>query len=352
MNWLSTSLLANLSARPIARQTGKWQVSVLWAGVLGILLVSQGCCPQSAGVGRASGGGFCDKVDHVCDCGKSPECGKESDKPKKGKSSGGFAATRFGGPYTCQEVRKKLNNFAAYEQVGLDFVQVCELTHDLLCKSIDANQKRAAKLRMREELKRFQRYNYVISNKGRLLVAVWTTDEKKLDDVQKRFGIKYISDVKGMMVDFGAEEPFDPSSEKVPTGTTAYIDVPGTKTAKRFGLLDASSNHFRIVQEDDADFDPERWMSRTVAYAGELIVDTTAKTAAGEPDAYFYLNNGSGTYRPDAHYLRSVARYVLKKVSVAPRFVQNPHGGKDGNGEVWPFRAGAESVICPPTTAP
>lgn len=347
----SSSQLAELSTHPAARQAGKFRGSVLWTATLGIVLIAQGCCPQSGHGGGASGGGFCEKVDDVCDRGKFHDAGAKTVKSKKGTSAAAFAATRFGGPYTCQEVRKELNNFAAYEQVGLDHVEECELTDDLLSKSIDANQKRAAKLHVPEEVRRFQRYNYVIRTEGRLLVAVWTTDEKKLADIQKRFEIRYISDVKGKMVDFGAEEQFEPSKDRLPAGTTAYLDVPGTRTAKRVGLLDASSKHFRIVQEDDADFDPERWMSRTVAYAGELIVDTTAKTAAGKPDVYFYLNNGSCTYKPDAHYLRTVARYVQKKLNVAPRFVQNPQGGEDGKGEVWPFGAAAESVICPPTTA-
>lgn len=317
----------------------------LLACVLSLLLAAQGCCPGAGTSPTPVASDFCDRSRTT----EKPTPAK-SEAPVQSDSK--FRASRFGGPYPCQQVRKKLNNFAAYEQVGLDYVEVCDLTCDLLRKSVEANQKRAAKLKLPASVQRFQRYNYVINNEGRLLVAVWTKDVDKLADIQKRHGVKYISDVKGAMVDFGAEEQFDPTDDKLPAGTTAEVSVPGARTAKSVGLFDASSKHFRIVQGNDADFSPETWMTSTVAYAGELIVDTTAKNAAGEPDACFYLNNGSGTYQPDAHYLRTVGRYVKEKLTIAPRYLQNPYGGKDEKGEVWTFRVDSTSAIFPPKMVP
>jgi len=309
-----------------------------------VLLAAQGCCPN-AGSSTTAGSDRSDcspvpapKPDH------SPAKNQDKSTTRKGSH-----ASRFGGPYPCQDVRETLNRFAAYEVAGLDHVKVCELTCDLFRKSIEANLKRADKLGLPDSVRRFQRYNFVIDHQGRLLVAVWTDDEKLLKNVEKRHGIKWLADdrsgVKGAMVDFGLENQFAPTDEKLPTGTTAYIDVPGSASADQVGILGASSEHFRIVQEGNGQFDPATWMSRTVAYAGELIVDTAAKNSAGDPAHYFYLNNASPAYLPDGHYLRTVAHYVRKELTIAPRYLQDPHSEK-----VWTFHVGPDSVLSPPKT--
>ena len=94
----------------------------------------------------------------------------------------------------------------------------------------------------------------------------------------------------------------------------------------------------------------ERWSGTTVAYAGELIVDTrpdgvepiAASRRANSRDpqlAIYYVNNGSVTYKPDAHFLRDVGSFIGQHLTVFPRYVSSYAGG------AWEFDASKKSLI-------
>jgi hypothetical protein len=344
MNSLSTSPLADLAAHPIASRTRLLSAFIPWASLLVVLLVAQGCCPGNAHVDSNGGSGFCDKpVSQICDCGKTDVCSGKTEETKPPKPPAGFGATRFGGPYPCQESHKKLNNFAIYQRLGLNkLVDVQPLTSELLTGSIRANLQKSPD-------RRYQRYNYVIDPKGTIRVAVWTEEKSSLTEKIKPAPIDKVRCV-WPMIDFDGDDPFEIGGEKA--ADARWVLTPTGNGAKPVGLRDALSKHYRLAQPTKwrPQFVAERWNGTTVAYAGELIVDTrpdgvepaTASARAKSREsqqAIYYVNNGSGTYKPDAHFLRDVGRFIGEQLKVSPRYLASH------DGDAWELDGTEQSLL-------
>ncbi|MHC4876978.1 MAG: hypothetical protein ACYTGL_10800 [Planctomycetota bacterium] len=296
------------------------------------LLITQGCCP---GTGTSPGS----TIGELCDCSAPPAPPEQESTEEQVDSK--FDATCFGGPYPCQESRKKLNNFAIYQRMGLNkLVDVKKLTCDLLRRSIKANHHKSPD-------RRFQRYNYVIDRSGTIRVGVWTDESSSLTNAFKPGPVDYNKPRAWPMINFDGEDPFEIGADT--EKNVRWILTPSGEGAKRVGVRDALSKHYRLSQPAKwrPKFVAETWNSTTVVYAGELIVDTspedieteTTKRKTTERVACYYVNNGSGTYRPDSHYLRDVGAYFAEQLEVAPRYLYSYKG------DAWEFDTSHTSLI-------
>ncbi|MBI1310193.1 hypothetical protein GC176_02715 [bacterium] len=291
--------------------------------VSSVLLAAQGCCPKGESSTPQGASDVCGEVTSATGSHAAPQA------PAKG-----FRASHFGGPYPCQETRKKLNNFGIYQRMGLnDLVDVRPLDLREFVESINSNKD--------HNKRRFQRYNYVIDHKGTIRVAVWTETAKTSAFLKS----SKQDVVPGRMIDFDGEEPFEVDGQK--TKATHWIVTPSGEGGKKVGIRDALSKHYRLAQPAKwrSKFVAEKWNGTTVAYAGEIIVDTAPEDIPQRigkcppTNCYFYLNNGSGTYKPDGHYLREVATYFAGTLGVAPRFVYQ------FKSDAWEFETETKSLI-------
>ncbi len=157
----------------------------------------------------------------------------------------------------------------------------------------------------------YQRYNYVINNAGKIIVAVWkpkdsdVTVDMNAVSVVCTHPIQKVSDKfpnpTAVMVNFYSEEPLvDEHKTKLSEDTAV-----GIKVVDGRNILDQLTKHFMLAQGlagnkgiTSASFH-DGWRTSVVAYAGEIIVDIKA--------CQYTINSGSGTYAPDPSYLEAVA---------------------------------------------
>lgn len=207
------------------------------------------------------------------------------------------------------------------------------LSRGLLERSILENSRSGA-----PDARSYQRYNYVVKD-GSIRVAVWTRTSNikgmcksalKPTDPTAKPSAEYenATVTKDVMVNFFPEDKSAPGG---PLGTKGEGNVCHVKTPKETGVLDAHGKHFMLAQDvavqqgssklaslQDylANTSTEAWLMATVDYAGEIVVDVAACS--------YIVNNGSGTYRPNAGsggdfaYLLRVAKLFKEKVGVSP----------------------------------
>ena len=247
-----------------------------------------------------------------------------------GSASPSVQVSSFGGPYPYQGGIQKIAEFQWYKDHLNDLSEQMPLTENRLSRSISNNR---AKNVTGIEL---QKYNYVIPERGgKIYVGVWkhditwATEEDWIHPgiVQKRDetctnlttdSSAPLEAKMGAMIDFYSEEPeinFHAGiTRQPPRASPCWLQV--AKDEKKAGILDAMTKHFMLVQVDQTlqDFDLAAlasWPSKEVAYAGELFVLISNKTCR------VIINNGSGTYKPDAGNDRGSLKHLK---AVAERF--------------------------------
>ena len=321
--------------------SGMLQATALVALVIVVLSFHRGCCPErkddadptgppvvahpATGVPSATHTQIV-KLDT-----KHSANSKSDTKPAK------LTRWPFGGPYGFKESYQKVLDFEQCYRLGYAYSKATYITasnRDLFASSIKDNKRNP-------HGEYFQRYNYVIEKSEpdaqkqnwRIKVAVWR-DVAEIEalgynppDFDDLDGKPFIY-TPGRMIDFFPEEPG--GEKRFKPDSPLWISAVSGTGLKDTGILDAMSKHFMLANVPDGGgvelFDRDTWLEKKVAYAGEILVDV-------EGD-YYVVNNGSGTYRPDAPHLEAVARYFEEVLGVAPAYVQAP---KPEPGEIRPF---------------
>ena len=298
----------------------------------------------------------------------------------------------LGGPYAIggkkqadeNDVLKKVAEFEAFRVTGWGSSIVAKLTPSLFHDSVVSNMQ--SKVPYADK---FQRYNYVVQKdlgKFQILVATWSIPKKDptYGDVcgKKPLNTLYSSLQigNGMMINFFTEEPFLPSDPPLPTKVyPCTIDIMSSGVSVDFstlstdekikelhkdrGVLDAHSKHFMLAQAFDNKGNPTTfqqypptsvspirpqnamahpWAQTKVEYAGEIIVDIEG--------CQYFINQGSGTYRPEPgdnlKNLREVAKVFRAVLDSPPAFVWATAGQSV---RVWPVNPDGynKKLICP-----
>lgn len=268
-------------------------------------------------------------------------------------------APDLGGPYFIggAKVPQALDPFVAFDKfvefinfrnAGWDSSEVANLDGALFSGSVRSNRGSGA-----PAADHYQRYNYVVQKvHGRLeiLVAIWSLrgnpTSNTICGLPGAAPYPGMSVADGQMVNFYPEKslvtPLGIELNPIPvedrkcvnvTPTSHYINgAPGSKSN---GVLDAHSKHFMLAEGEKirlADFPAvaaasegakltwrdtagESWIRQSVEYAGEIVVDVQNCT--------YLINQGSGTYEPDAKFLPAVAQLFAERVGAAPTYVWN-----------------------------
>ena len=226
-------------------------------------------------------------------------------------------STRFGGPYPFEVTYySKMSNFGVYYSKGLLFSRSTTLSQQLFEESVAWYRENNRGFVRGDQS---QKYDYIITQKGDIRVAVWSEpmDFTALDadGICAGGSVDSFSAVipAGLMLN---SYPENPDTEIEPI-SPCWIDVPPKKPEdSMLGLIDTMSKHLFLAQEDSLQdealllFNPSQWAKTEVAYAGELLIDVETGTYA--------LNRQSGTYRPDERYLDEVARHFALKLGIRP----------------------------------
>lgn len=218
----------------------------------------------------------------------------------------------FGGPYAYQGGIQKIAEFQWYKDHLKDLSEQMLLTQNRLSRSIKAN------LVGDGTGIELQRYNYVVPDgESQIYVGVWKENITWATEAAWiHAGIVHNRDetctnstpdssappkaTMGAMIDFYSEEPeinFRAGITPPLQASPCWLQV--AKEGKKVGILDSMTKHFMLVQKDKTlqDFDLAAlasWPSKEVAYAGELFV------LISNGECRVVINNGSGTYKPDA----------------------------------------------------
>ena len=241
---------------------------------------------------------------------------------------------RYGGPYPKQTIEaQKIADFGVYFAKEIFFSEGTELdSKEGLEESIRSYIDTENKFPYGGE---FQRYNYVIDESYTIIVATWSfnLDFDQLRGEQTQEGrrvcdgngeAEFPNAQKGMMINFYPEVTIDTNhSEKSP----CKMGVPGPDTAA--GLLDASSKHFMLAQEQGKrqirEYNPQPWIESKVEYAGEIIVEIRRDDTNDTNDTNkitgcdWTINDNSGTYKPsDGQNLEAVARRFVDVLGSGP----------------------------------
>lgn len=194
---------------------------------------------------------------------------------------------------------------------------------------------------------KYQRYNYVITEGGDIIVAVWKPKigsrtvemDDVFDDCEKpdlTAREKY-THPENVMVNFYPENPTDDTHKTKVCEDTVKVEgelkIEGEVEVKGRDVLDNLTNHFMLAQAKGTINNEytEEWQDATVAYAGEIIVDVVA--------CEYTINNGSGTYSPTgAPHLEAVAEKFYKVLDTAPTYqvYQGPRKNLKGKSLQFP----------------
>ena len=229
-------------------------------------------------------------------------------------------SARFGGPYSMRKqlpqdkLDDKIEAFRTYKD-GLPFSQSTDLTDiNKLADSVNQNLMSSHGLRA-------QLYNYVITPLCRIIVAEWTENAQSnkvtgaLPACPGGRDFLPVGNV-GTMINFFPEDlgsnfrDIDRPARQSP----CWLDLDDDKAPDKRsdGLLDTLSKHFMLAQVQTANatiksFNERAWPDTEVAYAGEILVDPKGCT--------FFLNGGSGTYRPDLFRAPTVTAFFADKLN-------------------------------------
>jgi hypothetical protein len=251
---------------------------------------------------------------------------------------GEFNKGQFGGPYPVVNDKvkaEKIADFTVYNLKELFVSEAALLNTDLFERSISWYKNNTSPVFPNGD--KYQRYNYVVTTDGDILVAVWSAisedgrldlsrvakDDANCSDVAQKLGT--VSDSESIMINFYPEEP-GPAHKPDKPFSPCWIGLP---TGGQVGLLDALSKHFMLAQGNETSIEMfpanrQEWKEKTVAYAGEIIVDVK--------ECLYTINNGSGTYLQNkTSDLRGVARYFEKDDFPPPAFIETlDKDGKPG----------------------
>lgn len=237
----------------------------------------------------------------------------------------GFSADQFGGPFPVLNDKVKAEKIADFTVYNLKELTVSEAallnTVDLFERSIGWYKDNTSPVFPYGD--KYQRYNYVVTGDGDILVAVWKApldlsrvaeDDANCIDVTQELGT--ISDSESIMINFYPEEP-GPAHKPDKPFSPCWVGLP---TGGQVGLLDALSKHFMLAQGNETSIEMfpakrQEWKEEKVAYAGEIIVDVK--------ECLYTINNGSGTYlRGKTSDLRGVAKHFKDETIPPPAFVE------------------------------
>ena len=259
--------------------------------------------------------------------------------------------TGFGGPYAYQGGIQKVAEFQWYKDHTNDLSKHMELNLSRLTQSIRDNRAPMGGVRQ------VQRYNYVITEEdSKIYVGVWsmpinwstTSDWIKIGQTKANTCI--VDKIAGgAPASMPTPSPM-PTPTPAPTATPAPTPIPAkngaminfhaedpvfgspdspcwlkaSKDGKKVGILDAMTKHFMLANGAGTveSFDLrklESWTKKEVAYAGEMFVLVSDSTCL------MVINNGSGTYLPQAgnnrdslKYLKAVAAFFSQKIPPIP----------------------------------
>ena len=190
-----------------------------------------------------------------------------------------------------------------------------------------------------------QKYNYVIDDEGKIIVAEWNvedlaqeldnakvkaqpsvvptanaqedTEENNCDGKKCEGDIDFIPKNPQKMVNWFPEDEYEDLADPQ---SPCWLN-----RSKNDGLLDAISKHFMLAQGPGEDIHKftEGWEDTEVRYAGELTVDVVECT--------YTVNNNSGTYKPKLEGLADAAKHFAKEIDVGPMWYVDFVYDEDGD---------------------